>query len=246
MAKQKLNLNAIIITSVIVIGIVALVYFLTQNQSSSGNTVSATGNANLSVMPDKAVISLMIQTKNVSAQVAKNENAEISEKVISELNKLGIQSSDTETENYNIYPEYDYTDGSQKLIGYVASNYISVNTLNFDDVGKIVDASVDAGALVNYINFDLSTAKSNEYKAMILANASLDAKNKAESVAAGLGKRLGTLVSVTASDYNYFPYPLYRAETAGAGTADLKQVTTNISPQKLDLTGTVSVTYKII
>jgi uncharacterized protein YggE len=72
-----------------------------------------------------------------------------------------------------------------------------VTTEDFSNVGNVIDAAVDAGALVSYINFELSVERSNEYKMLVMTNASLDAKQKAEAIASGLGKTVGRLVSIT-------------------------------------------------
>jgi len=239
----NINWTPIIVTVIIVLALGGIAGFYFTNQNSMGRTVSATGTAQMSVMPDKAIVYLLIETRNVSADDAKNMNAEISAKVLAALDKIGIAKSDIETQNYAINPEYDWSSGTQKLIGYVASNNIKVSSSDFNNVGKIVDASVNAGALISYINFDLSVAKQNEYKKVVLANASNDAKAKAEAIAAGLGAKIGSLVSVSSSDYNYYPYPLYRSDMA-SGTS-VKEATTSISPQKLDVTGTVTVSYSI-
>lgn len=94
-----------------------------------------------------------------------------------------------ETRTINVSGNYqDWTGNVQKLKGYVVSNYIKITLKEFDKVGKVIDVSVDSGALVNYINFELSNEKMNEYKAMALANASQDAKRKAEAIVLGLEK----------------------------------------------------------
>jgi uncharacterized protein YggE len=79
----------------------------------------------------------------------------------------------------------------------------------------------------------------------VLAEASKDAKIKAESIATGLGKKLGSLVSVSAQDYNYMPYPLYSRDMAVAEGLEIKQVVTNIQPKNLEISSTVSVIYNI-
>lgn len=239
----NLNWTPIIVTVIIVLALGGIAGFYFTNQNSMGRTVSATGTAQMSVMPDKAIVYLSIETRNVSADDAKNMNAEISSKVLAALDRIGIAKSDIETQNYAINPEYDWGSGTQKLIGYVASNNIKISSNDFNNVGKIVDASVNAGALISYINFDLSTAKQNEYKKIVLANASNDAKAKAQAIAEGLGAKLGSLVSVSSSDYNYRPYPMY--DKAMGSSVSVQEATTNISPQKLDVTGTVTVSYSI-
>jgi len=239
------NYTPIIVTVLVVIGVLAAVWLLVGKIPSTGeNTISATGNAEMSVMPDEAVVYLLVETRAISAEKAKDDNARISDDVLTALIKIGIDRKDIETQNFNIYPEYDWTDGKQTLKGYVASNSMKVTSKDFNNVGKIVDAAVDKGALVNSIDFELSNDKSNEYKTQILAKASQDAKTKAGAIAAGLGKKLGKLVSVSSSDYNYAPYPMF-ARSDMAGTAEAKVAATNLQPQNLDITATVSVSYAI-
>lgn len=238
---HKINYTAIIIVALLVVGI--LVGYSIFNKKGTEKTVTVNGNSQMTVAPDQVVVNLLIQTKNTKADIAKNDNAIISDKVISGLVRIGIDRENIETENYNIYPEYDWNSGTQKLLGYIASNYIKIKTDKFDRVGKIVDVAVDNGGLVNYINFELSTAKSNEYKAKVLAEASKDAKTKAEAIAEGLGRKVGSLVSVSTSDYYYNPYPLYRMDAAEG--VNVKTVATDIQPKSLDITASVTVVYEI-
>jgi len=236
----KINLTAIIIVALIINGaLIGLNIFVNKGVA---NTISVTGNSQMTVAPDNAVVYLLIQTRNISAQEAKNENAIVFDNVLTALIKEGIERKNIETENYNIYPEYEW-DNRQELKGYIASNYIKVTTKNFDNVGKIIDASVDAGALVDYINFELSNEKNNEYKEIVLENASKDAENKAKAIANGLGKKLGKIVSVSASDYYYEPY-IYYSRTTAAET-NVKKIATNIIPKNLDISATVSISYEI-
>lgn len=237
---KNINLTIIAVTLIVIIGILSGIYLL---KGPSDNTVSASGNYQMSVAPDQVEVYVLIETRDKSADDAKDKNAIISDSVLKALSNIGIEQSSIQTENFNIYPEYDWNNGAQTLKGYVTSNNIKVKTKDFSKVGKIIDAAVDSGALISYINFELSPDKNNEYKSLVLAEASKDAKVKAESIANGLGKRLGSLVSVSAQDYNYMPYPLYSRD-ASMGVA-VKEVATNIQPKNLELSSTVSVVYNI-
>lgn len=73
------------------------------------------------------------------------------------------------------------------------------------------------------MNYELSNKKMNEYKAIVLAEAAKDAKTKAESIAHGLGKKLGNLVSIDVFEYSYYPYPLYKKPTEYSETSENKQ-----------------------
>jgi uncharacterized protein YggE len=237
--KQKLNHTVLISIVIIVAGLLIATSMVTN--ISRKNTISTTGNSQITVDPDLAVIYFNIQTRADSAEDAKDENAEITDAVMGALDALEIK--DVETENYNIYPEYDWVNGQREFKGYVATNNIKVSTEEFDDVGSIIDAGVDAGALINYINFELSNSKQNEYKAQVMASASQDARTKAQAVASGLGKNLGEIVSVSASDYNYMPYPIFRAEAGAA--VDTEEIATKIEPKKLDVYATVNVEFEL-
>lgn len=224
-------------TTSIIIGIAVIVIaILLYSNLKDAQTVEVIGNSLITVPPDQVLVYLQIQTKASTAEEAKNKNSEITNNVISSLKTLGLSP---ETENYNIYQEYDYS--RNKITGYSATNYIKVKTDDFDLTGKIIDSSVNAGALVNYINFELSTEKSNEIKKDALTEASKDAKSKAEAIAQGLDKKLGSLVSISTSDYNYIPYPLLRE----GSSQDAKTVTVDIQPRNLDVTATVKAVYKI-
>ncbi|MEM3369851.1 MAG: SIMPL domain-containing protein [Candidatus Micrarchaeia archaeon] len=244
MAKESFPLSwAIVIGALLVVlgfFIIASNFF---SSSSSYKTVSVTGNAQMKVLPDRVVVYAQILTRSKdSAEEAKNLNAQISDAVLTSLIKAGVNRSDIETSGFSVYPEYDWIqDQGQVLKGYAASNSMKITIADFENAGKIVDAVVNNGGLISYINYELSAEKMNEYKAQALSEASKDAKTKAESIASGLGKTLGDVVSVSASDYNYYPYPIYRAEAG----ADLKEISTNLPSAKLDVTATVSVTYKI-
>ena len=237
--NSNLNLTAIIIVALIVGGILLTIFYVFPK--SSNRVIEIVGNAQFSAKPDKASVYIQVQTNATTAEEAKNANAKIYDNTLSALKTLGIYSSDIETENYNIYPNCIYTQEGQKCNGFIVSNAIKINTMNFDILGKIVDTAIDNGALINYINFDLSNEKSNAYKADALRLASEDAKKKAEAVALGQGKSVGELVSISVNEYNYLPVPIYSAESGGS----VKQAVTNIQPKNLDITATVTVKYEI-
>ncbi|MFH0752069.1 MAG: SIMPL domain-containing protein [archaeon] len=246
---KKLNATPIIVSTIIVLGILTGIWLLSSmfGGSLTGETIQSVGDAEMTVMPDEAVVYLNVETKADSADQAKNENTKIMDAVLKNLDTIGIGKGDIETQNFNIYEDFDWKEGERTSKGFVASNNIKVSTENFEIIGKIIDAGADEGALISSINFELSNKQENEYKAMVLAQASQDAKMKAESITSGLGKELGDLVSVSSSDFGWTPYPIYRGIGLAVmeDVAEAKVATTNIEPQTLDITATVTVVYEI-
>lgn len=212
---------------------------------TTGPVVSAQGTSELNVQPDEASVYLNVEARAVSAVDAKNKNSEISDGVLTALVKQGFERKDIQTLNYNVYPEYNWNNGRNDVKGYIASQQIVVKTKDFDKVSGVIDASVDAGALVQSINFELSQEKQNEYKARALRLAAEDAKNKAGAIASGYGKTLGRLISTSNNEF-YYPGPLmYYSGSSESSVADAKQAAANIAPRDMQITASVSAQYKL-
>lgn len=232
----------------IAVGILILVlgYFLVYSGEAS---VSATGTSVIKAQPDLVSVNINVETRGESAQIAQEKNKEISDKLLLGLIKSGYNSDELKFVNYNIYPEYDWKNGEQKFKGYVASQQLLVKTENVKKVPEIVDTAINSGALISYINFELSEEKQSEYKKQALEKAGMDAKEKAEATASGVGKRLGRLVSVQSQDFYYGPLNLYDKTLAEASGGDVVQearnTALNISPQDIEVSATIIVEYKI-
>ncbi|MCL6500635.1 MAG: SIMPL domain-containing protein [Candidatus Pacearchaeota archaeon] len=243
--EKSVQITLIIVIAVLVIA--GLATFLILQGKTPSNTISVQGNALLKADPDLVTVYFRVETNASTAQEAKDKNAEIVNKATANLVKVGIPKDKIQTLDFNIYPEYDWIDGQQKFRGYKAvhSFKVELETAQIDKVGAVIDAGVDAGSLIDYINFELSTAKQNEYKAEALKQASQDAKTKAEAMVSGLGKKLGKLVSVSDMSFDYYPWPIYRAmESSSAEEA--KAAVTNITPSEKEIIARVSVVYQIV
>ena len=234
---NKMMLGLLVIAIVIVAG---FIYFPT-----SQAVVSAQGISSLEVKPDKVSIYINVESRADTAQKAKDGLDKILDDTITALLKTGLERKDIQLINLNVYPEYDWSDGEQKQKGFLATEQIIVETTNFDLVSGIADAAIDSGALLSYINFELSDDKQSEYKAMALEAASKDAKKKAEATARGLGKEIGTLVSIRSEDFNYGPYRYFDSAVVGTSAASVKEAVANPVPQELTVSATVNVEYKL-
>ena len=245
--------KSVAITLIIVLGIVFVAFlgflvFINLNPSIT-NTVSVNGQSSIDVTPDLVTVYFNVETKADTAQEAKDKNAEIVDSVITELIKERFERKQIETQNFNIYPNYDWNNGNQKITGYTATHSLKVelSTEDADKIGDVIDAGVDAGANINYINFELSQEKQNQYKAEAVKLASEDARIKAEAIAEGLNKKLGALVSVSDNSFDYYPWPIYqaRADSGIAIAEEAKVATTNIQPGEQTISAQVTAIFKL-
>lgn len=234
------------IAGLLVVGVLALVGYLFLG---GGAVVSAQGVSVIEAEPDLVSIYINAQVKNESASVAKDELSEISDKVVFELMKLGLEKKDIELGSYNIYEEYNWEEGKRESTGFVASQQIIVKTGDFELSPEIVDVAVDSGALVSYINFELSPEKESQYKTQALEEAGKDAKAKAEATASGLGKSLGTLISVESQDFHYGgPVPFYayaEDSSASSESAEARKAAIDLAPRDVEVRASIVVKYKL-
>lgn len=237
--------------ALIVLGILIVGYFII----NSGPMVSADGTSVLKVKPDQVSVYINVDTFNTTAVLAQNANREISDKLLYELVRIGFDKNELNFVGFSVNPEYDYNkyDYSQgKLKGYRVYQQLVVKTDDISKVPSIVDAAINSGALVSYINFELSEKKQSEYKIQALEEASRDARLKAEGIAAGQNRKLGKLVSLGNQDFNYGgPIALYEKASA-SGAADMAasnaqalRVATDLNPQDMEVTANIKATYKL-
>ncbi|MBS3090984.1 SIMPL domain-containing protein [Candidatus Pacearchaeota archaeon] len=237
-------MNNKILIGVVVIAILLVAGYLVFN---AGPVVSAQGTSKISVQPDLVSVNIDVTTKNITATDAQEANKRISDALLFELVKLGFTTRELQFVNYNVYEDVDWRTNTKK--GYVVSQQLVVKTDKTAKVPGIVDAAINAGALVSYINFELSEEKQREYKAQALEAASRDAKDKVQAIASGQGKRVGRLVSLINQEF-YYPGLMYAYQKAGEVAMDVanseaRTAALNLNPQNLDVTASIAAQYKL-
>lgn len=243
--EQGTQIALIVVSAIVVLTLIGTYIFFQVNPSTA-NTVTINGIGDIKATPDLVTVYFTVQTNGTTAEDAKDQNSVIVDNVITALVKQGFERKDITTDSFSIYQDYSWNGNKQIPLGYKATHNIKVelSSAQTDKIGSVIDAGVDAGASINYINFELSQAKQNELKAQALTQATQDARTKADAIASGLGKTIGKIVSVSSNEFNYRPYPLYSA-MAGSTAEDAKVATTNIQPGQQDVSATVTVVYAL-
>jgi hypothetical protein len=251
--KEKME-SSVKITLIIAATIILLAfaggYAIFNAMNAGENTVSVSGVSNIKATPDLVSVYFNAQTTGNTSKEANDKNSEMVDEIITALVKQGFERKDIQTEGFNIYEDIQWINNRQVSKGYIATHQLKIElaTNEASKIGDVIDAGVDAGATLNYINFELSTDKQNEYKAQALKEASEDATIKAEAIASGLGKKVGKLVSISTSNFDYNPWPVY-SNTGGVmmdEVAIAKEATTNIQPSEQDVNAQVSAVFKIV
>jgi uncharacterized protein YggE len=238
-------------TLIIMGGILALavILIITFTSLSKANTVTGNGQATIEAIPDLVTVYFSVQTTADTSNEATEENSEIVDDLITELIKQGFERNQIQTSAFRVSPNYEWKNGERIQKGYTATHNIKLEmpTENTEKIGNAIDAGVNAGAGISYINFELSQEKQNQYKAEALKLAAEDARIKAQAIADGLGKRLGRLVSTSDSNFNYYPWRVYESEEGAAMDASqAKEATTDIVPGEQEIYASVIAVFKIL
>jgi len=215
-------------------------------------TISVTGTASVQTDPDQMSVSLRVVGQDIeSVANARDEAAKILDKVLNALEKLNIPEENIETTSYTLEPVYKWEHSENVFKGYFATVIIKV-TLNEEDFGKsgkIIDAAANAGSLVDNIQFELTNKKREELKLELFAQATKDAKLKAETMVTAIGDTLGNVKSLNANNYGYNPLIYFKGSFDYADNRTIYwggAPPTTILPTDLTITVNVNANFEIM
>jgi len=211
---------------------------LAQPISGTRLDISATGEATR--VPDVAIISAGVTTQATTATDALGQNAARMERVRAALKRSGIADRDIQTASISLQPQYKYVENQpQLLVGYQASNQLSVKFRDIRASGRILDALVAEGA--NQINgpnltIDHPEAALDEARGKAIATG----RARADLYARALGMRVARVISVSESGSDT-PRPI-SPMFARAQMADAK---TSVDPGEQQLQISVAMTFEL-
>lgn len=160
--------------------------------------------ASVKLKPDTANLTFTIITNNKNQVKALEENNKISNNVIKELEKIKVSKDDILSSSIYVEPVYDYEKDPSVIVNYRAVNNITVSTKKLDDLSKIVNTSIKAGAnSLSNINYSNSNTNTSYYKALELAIK--DANKKADMIGKTLNLKKLKPVLIEESSRNYVP-----------------------------------------
>jgi uncharacterized protein YggE len=160
--------------------------------------ISVTGEAHISVPPDLAQIDAGVTSEAKTAREASDANNAAMGKVLLALKGAGIDEKDYQTSRLSLQPENSIPKQGvpSTIVGYRASNRVSIRLHDVTKIAGVIDTLVTAGANdIGGINFMVSQASKllDEAREQAIA----DARRKAEIYAKAAGVTLGAPISIS-------------------------------------------------
>src|SRR6266404_1004953 len=228
-ADTKLVVKTSLLSAIFIIVLFMLVnYFfnhswnLSASSSASKNPpISVQGTGSVISQPDQSSVSFTVTKTATTLQDAQNQANTFTNKIVSDLQKLGVAKKDIQTSNYNSSPNYNDNSAqpdtfmpirqpqSQTIISYTVTENVTITLHSSDKANSVIDSITKDGAEnISGPELTFSDAKQQDLENQARTKAIENAKQKAQSMADAAEIHLGKLTKIQEDNQN--PYPIMR------------------------------------
>ena len=202
-------------------------------------TITVDAEGKITAKPDIAMTTLGMVTSAATVAEAQAKNTETMNQLIAKVKGLGIEDADIQTTNYNIYPQYDYTDEGRNLRGYEVNQNVTVKIRNLDNANAVLALAGELGVnSVSGLTFTIDDKDVYLNQAREMALQKIQAK--AMALSRSLGVRMVDIASYDefepGSDPSLYAYKEYGSV---GGTAP------SVESGSMDVILRVSVSFEI-
>ncbi len=208
----------------------------------SEHTFSVESQGKVVVTPDIATTNMGMTAEAPTVAEAQEKNTKTMNMLIEKLKALGIEAKDIQTANYNVWPQYNYTEkDGQVLKGYQVSQNVSVKIRNLQNANNVLALAGEVG-INNVSGITFTIDDRDVYKAKAREIALKKVHDKAEALAASLGVRIVGVVSYSEYEGGQNDYSLYKTNMVAESAP---MAAPSVEPGTTDVILSVNVTYEI-
>ncbi len=215
--SNKVLGSLLILMLIIALGAYAKLTFKESNYINSGPaTISVSGNGEVTAVPDIGEFSFSVTAEGEEASAAQEASGEKINSVLMALKDAGVEEKDIKTQNYNMYPRYEYEQevcpvgafcppGERVQVGFEVSQTVKVKVRDLDSAGRLISTAGELGA-TNISSLQFTIDDTDVLKEEARALAIEDAKEKALKLAGDLDVSLVRMVGYHENE-GYLPAP---------------------------------------
>ena len=171
---------------------ICFTFFCSGTYAAERDSISVNGHAATEVVPDMATLFGALEKRALTAEEARNGLAKEMQALKHLLTVQMIPDQDIQTIRYSLQPEYVYDKNKQRLTGYLARADYKIKIKNLDELGSVMDKSINIGLVINRVEFGLNNR--SLFENSLLDEAVTNARAKAAVVARAGGRTLGRLI----------------------------------------------------
>lgn len=199
-------------------------------------TITVKGEGDVRVTPDIAYVSLGVEINAPTAVEAQKENARLMNQLFSKLQSLGIKREVMKTVQFYLWRTTDYQAEQEFSSGFQIRHLVEVPLTDINQIGKIIDESINAGAnVVENIYFTTKDFQKAYEQAMEMAIG--NALTKAKAIAKLTGFKIISIQKISEST---LVEPGFGAEGVSK-----EEAITPVMPGQLKVQAFIDVTYLV-
>ncbi len=260
-ADTKLVVKTSLLSAIFTVVLFMLVnYFfnhswnLSANSSASKNPpITVQGTGTVTAQPDQSSVYFTVTKTASTLKDAQNQANTFTNKIVADLQKLGVEKKDIQTSNYSSYPNYnDQSSGpviyikqpqSQTIQSYTVTEDVNITIHDTTTANKVIDVVTnDRAENISGPSLTFSDAKEQDLENQARTKAITNARQKAQTMADAAGIHLGKLTKIEDGTQN--PYPIVRPMMMDAAAGNAKSAPTQINAGQNTVTASVTLTYE--
>jgi uncharacterized protein len=205
----------------------------------TANQIVVSADGKVTVAPDVAFVTVGVQQTDPQATKAQDAANTITATAITRIKALGIPARDIQTVGISLDPQYD---DRGVVIGFIATDTLSITVEQPRRAGAVIDAGVGAGANRS-VSVSFGLKDDSQARSAALAAAVTVGQRKAAAVASQLGLSLkGAKVQVVE---NQAQTPVPFAQTGVLAPSRTGGTSTPIETGTLTVMDSVTMTYTL-
>ncbi len=208
--------------------------------------ITVVGEGQVYAVPDIARVNFGVETTGDTAKAAMDQNSQQLNQVIAKLKSLGVGDREIQSNGLSVYPVYEQkspqpepTNTPPRIVGYRASNSVTVTISDLSKAPDVLDGVIAAGAN-NVSGLSFSIRDDSQLRQQALGEAGKQAQAKAKVVADSLGVKIVSVASAS-EDVSISSPPMPLAARAAASSAD----SVPVAAGEMTVTARLQVTYNI-
>jgi len=211
----------------------------TANQDPFDRNITVVGEGTANVVPDLAMIQAGVTTQGKTAREASEANSTAMTNVLAALKANGIAERDIQTAQFSIRPVHDSRrEGDNRIVGFQATNQISVRVRALAKIATVLDQMIAAGAN-NVSGIEFTVSERSRLLDNARTQAVAEARRKADLLARAAGVRMGRATAII--EHSGAPMPVERMTMRAAPAASVP-----IEAGEQTLRVYVSVTFELL
>jgi uncharacterized protein len=219
---------------------------LAQEATSREPRLNVSGEGEVAVAPDLAILSLTVLREAETAEAALTANNAAMRNVVGALRERGIEERDIQTSQFQIFPRYNQPEARDgvtppgEIVGYAVSNALTVRVRDISRLGGLLDQSIKLGVnkdgQISFTNEDPEAALDEARKKAVA-----QALAKARTLTEAAGVKVGPIIEMSENSMRPMPQPMMRMAMGKEMAADSVPVSSGENTYSV----TVNVTFSL-